>query len=78
MKLTHRKPVHVFQQLVIVCFCLKFQLDGATYHTSKFKTAGGGVGRNIAEGLSKLHGHVEFVSKIGEDKVKISFQDFNF
>lgn len=44
------------------------QLDGATYH-SNFKIHGGGVGRNIAEGLSKIHGHVQMISKIGTDSV---------
>lgn len=42
-------------------------LNGATYQ-STFKKFGGGVGRNIAEGLSKLHGNVEFISKIGNDQ----------
>lgn len=45
-----------------------FQLDGATYH-STLKTSAGGVGRNIAEGLSKLNGNVQLISKVGNDVV---------
>lgn len=60
--------------LISNCFFGLCQLDGATYHISKFKSSGGGVGRNIAEGLSKLYGHVEFISKIGNDKVNIKIK----
>lgn len=49
-----------------------FQLDGATYHASQ-RTSGGGVGRNIAEGLSKIHGNVHLISRIGIDQVCLHF-----
>lgn len=45
-----------------------FQLDGATYHASQ-KCSAGGVGRNLAEGLLKLHGNVQLISKVGADQV---------
>lgn len=56
----------------MICYYDYFQLklNGATYHSRFKKKCGGGVGRNIAEGLSKLHGSVEFISKIGNDEVK--------
>lgn len=44
----------------------KIELNGATYNAA-FETFGGGVGRNIAEGISKLYGNVEFISKVGYD-----------
>lgn len=44
-----------------------FQLDGATYKSKSF-LSGGGVGRNIAEGLYKLHGGVHLISAIGNDE----------
>ncbi|XP_037039125.1 pseudouridine-metabolizing bifunctional protein C1861.05 [Bradysia coprophila] len=44
---------------------LKF--NGATYH-SKLQTFGGGVGRNIAEAISKLYGCVHFISVVGNDQ----------
>ncbi|XP_031625901.1 pseudouridine-metabolizing bifunctional protein C1861.05 [Contarinia nasturtii] len=44
------------------------KLDGATYRTKFLPNSGGGVGRNMAEGLCKLHGQVKFISKIGNDK----------
>lgn len=52
-----------------LCFSLYFQLDGATYH-SKLQSSGGGVGRNIADGLSKIHGSVHLISLLGNDQVK--------
>lgn len=45
-----------------------FQLNGATYH-SAVQTSGGGVGRNIAEGLLKLNGFVHLISIVGNDQV---------
>lgn len=60
---------------------MKFQLDGATYK-STLKSYGGGVGRNIAEGLSKLYGNVNLISKIGKDQVSkaidVNPKDFHF
>lgn len=43
------------------------QLNGATYK-SETKFSGGGVGRNIAEGLHKLHGAVSLISAFGSDQ----------
>lgn len=43
------------------------QLNGATYK-SETKFSGGGVGRNIAEGLEKLNGSVSLVSAFGRDQ----------
>lgn len=48
-----------------VCFSL-LQLNGATYK-SEMKSSGGGVGRNIAEGLDKLIGAVSLISAFGRD-----------
>lgn len=44
-----------------------FQLNGATYK-SETKFSGGGVGRNIAEGLEKLNGAVSLISAFGRDQ----------
>lgn len=46
-------------------FLLK--LNGATYK-SETKFSGGGVGRNIAEGLDKLNGAVSLISAFGSDQ----------
>lgn len=43
------------------------QLNGATYK-SETKFSGGGVARNIAEGLQKLNGSVSLVSAFGHDQ----------
>lgn len=43
------------------------QLNGATYK-SETKFSGGGVGRNLAEGLQKLHGSVSLISAFGNDQ----------
>lgn len=43
------------------------QLNGATYKSAT-KFSGGGVGRNIAEGLEKLHGDVSLISAFGQDQ----------
>lgn len=45
----------------------ELQLDGATYK-SVAKQAAGGVGRNIAEGIYKLHGDVNLISAVGNDR----------
>lgn len=53
---------------VIVKFPLfVLQLNGATYK-SETKFSGGGVGRNIAEGLEKLNGAVSLISAFGRDQ----------
>lgn len=44
-----------------------FQLNGATYK-SEMRYSGGGVGRNIAEGLQKLNGAVSLISAFGNDQ----------
>ncbi|XP_061400047.1 uncharacterized protein LOC133335766 [Musca vetustissima] len=41
-------------------------LDGATYQT-KVKESAGGVGRNLAESIHKLHGDASFISVVGND-----------
>lgn len=41
-------------------------LDGATYKT-KTKESAGGVGRNLAESITKLHGCASFISVVGND-----------
>jgi sugar/nucleoside kinase (ribokinase family) len=43
------------------------QLNGSTFSASNVKTSAGGVGRNIADGLSKLGHEVLFISAIGQD-----------
>lgn len=43
-----------------------FQLNGATYKSER-RISAGGVGRNIAEGIQKLHGKVNFLSAVGND-----------
>lgn len=43
------------------------QLNGATYK-SEAKFSGGGVGRNIAEGLNKMYGAVSLISAFGNDQ----------
>lgn len=52
-------------------FPLSFQLDGATYHC-QLQTFGGGVGRNMADGLSKIHGTTHLITKLGSDQVMLS------
>lgn len=47
--------------------CLFLQLNGATYKADT-KFSGGGVGRNIAEGLDKLNGAVSLISAFGQDR----------
>lgn len=46
---------------------LQFQMDGATYK-SKTTFSGGGVARNIAEGLCKLYGSAALISAFGVDQ----------
>lgn len=63
-------PVVIGGSIMDVCYTVTdypLELDGATYHSTT-KMYGGGVGRNIAEGLSKLHGSVNFITKIGNDQ----------
>lgn len=66
----HESPVVIGASIVdLYCHVAEYPINfnGATYQTN-FKKFGGGVGRNIAEGLSKLNGNVEFISKIGHDE----------
>uniref|UniRef100_A0A1B0D8T4 Carbohydrate kinase PfkB domain-containing protein n=1 Tax=Phlebotomus papatasi TaxID=29031 RepID=A0A1B0D8T4_PHLPP len=42
-------------------------MNGATYK-SRMKISAGGVGRNLAEGISKLHGRTRFISAVGDDQ----------
>lgn len=46
------------------CICL--QLNGATFQSEK-QISAGGVGRNIAEGIQRLSGNVNFLSAVGRD-----------
>lgn len=48
-------------------FCF-FQLNGATY-SSKSSVCCGGVGRNLAEGVSRILGGSTFISAVGDDQV---------
>lgn len=43
------------------------QLNGATYQATQM-SSGGGVGRNMAEVLYKLLGHVHLISIVGDDQ----------
>ncbi|KAI9589368.1 pseudouridine-metabolizing bifunctional protein C1861.05 [Glossina fuscipes] len=43
-------------------------LDGATYHT-RVTLTGGGVGRNLAEAIYKLHGQANLISAVGNDQM---------
>ncbi|KAH8409518.1 hypothetical protein KR222_007702 [Zaprionus bogoriensis] len=65
------KPLVVGASIVDLSFQVKdehqLQLDGATY-TAVAKQAAGGVGRNIAEGIYKLHGGVNLISAVGSDR----------
>lgn len=55
----------------------QFQFNGATYH-SNLQVLAGGVGRNIAEGISKFDGNdVHLISVVGNDQVCVLFI-FNF
>jgi sugar/nucleoside kinase (ribokinase family) len=54
-----------FQRFIVSSDFL--QLNGATYKSAT-KFAGGGVGRNIAEGLQKLNGAVALISAFGSDQ----------
>ncbi|KAM8718125.1 hypothetical protein ACLKA7_004777 [Drosophila subpalustris] len=65
-----RKPLVVGASILDLSFKVKdkhdLHLDGATYK-SVTKHAAGGVGRNIAEGIFKLHGDVNLISAVGDD-----------
>ncbi|XP_037936541.1 uncharacterized protein LOC119670371 [Teleopsis dalmanni] len=43
-------------------------LNGATYQIQT-KQSAGGVGRNLAEGIFKLHGEANFISVVGNDEL---------
>jgi pseudouridylate synthase / pseudouridine kinase len=54
-------------KVTVIFFLFILQLNGATYK-SETKFSGGGVGRNIAEGLEKLNGAVSLISAFGRDQ----------
>lgn len=70
-KQTPAKPLVVGASILDLSFKVQDQnramkLDGSTY-SAIAKQAAGGVGRNIAEGIYKLHGDVNFISTVGND-----------
>lgn len=69
--LSSRKPLVVGASILDLTFQVKdeheLHLDGATYKSVAKQTAGG-VGRNIAEGIYKLHGDVNLISAVGNDR----------
>lgn len=62
------RAIEFYLILISWFYFVSFQFNGATYH-SKLQTSGGGVGRNIAEGISKLHGGAHLISMVGNDQV---------
>lgn len=44
----------------------QLQLNGATYQSER-QISAGGVGRNIAEGIQRMAGNVNFISAVGKD-----------
>ncbi|EDS35651.1 conserved hypothetical protein [Culex quinquefasciatus] len=66
-----KNHLHVYlstqNQILNKCLCVCLDLDGATYHAN-VNIAGGGVGRNIAEGIWKIYGDVRLVSAVGTDQ----------
>ncbi|XP_017075888.2 pseudouridine-metabolizing bifunctional protein C1861.05 [Drosophila eugracilis] len=69
----NRKPLVVGASILDLSFKIDDQnrevkLDGSTY-SSVAKQAAGGVGRNIAEGIYKLYGDVNFISAVGNDQM---------
>lgn len=68
IKTFHTSYCLFFISSIFVFFFFLFQLDGATYHAN-VNIAGGGVGRNIAEGIWKIYGDVRLVSAVGTDQV---------
>ncbi|KAH8260157.1 hypothetical protein KR026_003921 [Drosophila bipectinata] len=70
------KPLVVGASILDLSFKVNDQgrdmkLDGSTY-SAIAKQAAGGVGRNIAEGIYKLHGDVNFISTVGNDQMGYS------
>lgn len=70
VKLPLQKPLIIGASMLDLCLTMlhdiPLTLDGATYHTQA-KESGGGVGRNLAEAIYKLHGNASFVSVVGKD-----------
>uniref|UniRef100_A0A8D8DXX4 Pseudouridine-5'-phosphate glycosidase n=1 Tax=Culex pipiens TaxID=7175 RepID=A0A8D8DXX4_CULPI len=67
---SQRVPVVIGGSIVDTCISVlddDLKLDGATYHAN-VNIAGGGVGRNIAEGIWKIYGDVRLVSAVGTDQ----------
>lgn len=66
----NKQPLIIGASMLDLCQTLlhdiPLNLDGATYHTNA-KESGGGVGRNLAEGICKLYGSASFISIIGKD-----------
>lgn len=63
-------PVVIGGSILDLSMTLKdsFELDGATYDV-KVKQSGGGVGRNLAEGIYKLYGSANLISAVGNDEL---------
>ena len=70
MEMTSKKPLIIGASILDLCLTMvdniPLNLDGATYHTHA-KESGGGVGRNLAEAIYKLHGALDFISVVGKD-----------
>lgn len=70
IEMTSKKPLIIGASILDLCLTMidniPLHLDGATYHTNA-KESGGGVGRNLAEALCKLHGAADFISVVGKD-----------
>ncbi|XP_055637634.1 uncharacterized protein LOC129776181 [Toxorhynchites rutilus septentrionalis] len=63
-------PVVIGGSIVDTCITVldgDLKLDGATYHAT-IDISGGGVGRNIAEGIWKIYGNVHLISAVGNDQ----------
>uniref|UniRef100_A0A1I8NUG8 Carbohydrate kinase PfkB domain-containing protein n=1 Tax=Stomoxys calcitrans TaxID=35570 RepID=A0A1I8NUG8_STOCA len=64
------KPMVIGASIIDHCLTMlddsPLALDGATYQTNA-KVSAGGVGRNLAESIHKLHGRTSFISVVGCD-----------
>uniref|UniRef100_A0A1L8E1E1 Putative pseudouridine-5'-phosphate glycosidase n=1 Tax=Nyssomyia neivai TaxID=330878 RepID=A0A1L8E1E1_9DIPT len=64
-------PTIIGGSIVDICYTIlnerDIEMNGATYK-SETKISAGGVGRNLAEGISKLHGAARFISAVGADQ----------
>ncbi|TMW43376.1 hypothetical protein DOY81_011547, partial [Sarcophaga bullata] len=70
IEMSSKKPLIIGASMLDLCLTMvdniPLHLDGATYHTH-VKESGGGVGRNLAEAIYKLHGAADFISVVGKD-----------